>query len=337
MIRTRSPGKLIISGEHAVVYGRPAIAMAVNRFAETTVTAQISKMISFNLLSSRYMESYTIQTLREIKHRLGDKYRQFINGDCGIREVLQTPFELTQFAVINIFDHLNSKIANGLNISTNSTIPVQCGMGSSAAAILSVLLAIIRFLGINLTQDRFLKLACETENLQHGYSSGLDLRISMEGGCIYFQQDVTEIRSLPAMPMYLINTGQPSVTTGDCVTQVRQNFGHNVIWDDFETVTRAIDQALQDNNYEKLQQLIRENHRLLVEIGVVPQKVQRFIEDVESVGAAAKICGSGSIAGDTAGVVLVIANETQKINAICERYNYEWASVQGEAQGLHVA
>jgi len=335
MIRARSPGKLIISGEHAVVYGKPAIAMAVDRFAETTVTPQLSKMISFNLLSSRYKESYTLQMLREIKHRLADKYHQFIEGECGIREVLQTPVELTQYAFINMVDHLNSKIANGLNITTESNIPMQCGMGSSAAAVLTVLFAITNFLGISLKRDHFLKLACETENLQHGYSSGVDLRISMDGGCIYYQQNEAENRAIPAMPMYLVNTGQPAASTGDCVSAVKQQIGDHAIWNEFETITQAIDEVLQLNQYDDFQKLVRENHRLLVEIGVVPEKVQHFIHAIEQQGGAAKVCGAGAVAGDQAGVVLVLSDDVHKIESVCDQYHYDCAPVQGDAQGLH--
>ncbi|MBU1558674.1 MAG: hydroxymethylglutaryl-CoA synthase [Pseudomonadota bacterium] len=335
VVKAVSPGKLILSGEHSVVYGGPALAMAVDRFAETTISPQLSKMISFNLLSFRYKDSFTIQTLREIKHRLTHQYQRFLHGEIGIKEVLQTPFELTQFAFISLLDHVNSKIIDGLNIQTSSTIPVGCGMGSSAASVLSVLYAIARFCKLNLEKDRFLRLGYEAEKLQHGYPSGLDLYTSLHGGCVYFQNGQAALRPLPANPFFLVNTGTPDATTGEAVTFVKERFSEQkALWKSFEEVTHAMDRAFQSNDCAALQLAVRENHRLLTHIGVVPERVQQFIEAIEKAGAAAKVCGAGSVKGDRSGVVMMMADDQERVSSICQRFGYTLETVQGTLQGV---
>src|SRR3989344_4590821 len=96
-ITTRAPGKLIISGEHAVVHGAPALAMAVQQYATTTVSRHLASSILFDLFNLKYKKSHTIERLRKIKHRLQNAYLEFQNGHCQIREVLEKPFELLQY------------------------------------------------------------------------------------------------------------------------------------------------------------------------------------------------------------------------------------------------
>jgi len=332
-----SPGKLILSGEHAVVYGRPAIAIAVDRYATTTITPQISKLISFSLLNLRYKDSFTIQTLREIKHRLAKKYQMFIHSECGIRDVLQTPFELAQFTLINFLDHLNSKILNGFKVKTDSTIPIGCGMGSSAAVVLSVIQAIAAYFTIDIKKEKMIKMGYEAERLQHGFPSGLDLYASLYGGYVHFQSgNNIKTYDFPDVTMFMVNTGTPTVTTGECVTHVADHFKTDIrLWDEFETVANEMHQALQDQRIAKIQDLIRYNHQLLARINVVPEKVQRFITDLEQVGAAAKICGAGAVAGDNGGMVLIASEDESAIKSVCNQYVYSYSRVKGAIRGLH--
>jgi mevalonate kinase len=319
-----------------VVYGQPALAIAVNRFAETSIQPQLSKLVSFHLLNFRYKDSFTIQTLQTVKNRLIDQYRSFLNGECGIKEVLQTPFELALFAFINMFDHFNARLMDGLNIRTHSDIPIGCGMGSSAAVILSVLCAIVSYFKMPFERDHYLTLGYEAEKLQHGFPSGLDLYISLYGGSVHFQQNQKTHFVFPQVPMLIVNTGTPLVTTGQCVEQVKKHFEHDVIWDDFKAVTQAMYQALQNDQLSEIQRCVRENHRLLVKIGVVPFTVQRFIRDIEIAGNAAKICGAGAVSGEEGGIVLIVGDNNDQIQSICQRYGYKISPVQLESKGLRL-
>jgi len=335
-ITAKVPGKIILSGEHAVVYGKPAIATAINRFAATTITPQIEPKIFFYLPDFNYQAIYSMQELHTLKNKLLQKYQTFIDKKLDVSEILQKPIELIQFTLINFLDHFKLKIENGLQIEINSNIPIGCGFGSSAAVILSIIGALANYFEINLTEDEYFKIAQSCEKLQHGYPSGIDAQTCLHGGCVYFQQgSIKPCNITNELPMFIVNTGTPRVSTGECVTTVAKKFQHSEIWNKFSTITNSLFDVLVANKMGALQKLIRKNHRLLVEIGVVPARVQNFITDVEQLNGAAKISGAGSVAGDNAGIVLV-AFDIKAVQDICARYNYELIPVQFETRGLRV-
>jgi mevalonate kinase len=336
-MKVLAPGKLILSGEHAVVYGHPALAMAVNRYAIATAMPEESSMISFDLSDLAYEKKFTLSALEQIKDRIKNKYQRFIHGDFKIRDVLQKPVELAQFAFGLFFETLNIKITQGVKIHLQSDIPMGCGMGSSAATILSVVHAIANHLRIELSPETFYKLGLEAENVQHGFSSGLDLRVSLHGGCLYVSNSGQIFtRAVPTVPMYLINTGAPQCSTGECVTQAAPHFKNSQIGNEFAAVTDAMDAALQENHFAATVNAVRVNHQLLTTIGVVPETVQRFAKEVEATQSAAKICGAGAVSGEQAGVVLAVTENRDELEKICERYNYTILPITGEARGVHV-
>lgn len=333
-LKVRTPGKLILSGEHAVVHGHPAIAMAVNRFTEASTRKTSPLHLSFNLIPLNFKRQFTLNTLRKLKKDLQFKYHQFRLGEHSIRDVLKKPFELTLFTAINLIDQLKLNFPFGIDIATDSTIPVGCGMGSSASSVVSVLHVLTEFLDLDIDLEEYITLGTESENLQHGYSSGLDLHIAYHGGCIRYEQGQIETRTMPTFPMQLVHTGKPESTTGDCVTHAAEHFKDPAIGKAFSNVTNALDHALQDNNVKNIQNCITENHRLLNRIGVVPEKVNAFIAEIEKHGAAAKVCGAGSIHGDPAGMVLVTSNDD--ISELTESFGYTTLAIQGETHGTRV-
>lgn len=330
-----APGKLILSGEHAVVYGRPAIAMAIDRCAQSIVTgADTPDLVSIELTDLNQQESYTIRALRELKNRILKNYHLFLEGKLTIREVLRKPIELFQFAFIAILDGLHLTVANGIKIQLHSNIPIGCGLGSSAATVLSTLRAVGHYFRVEFRPDWYQEYSLLAENMQHGHASGLDTYISLHGGCARFQAGKAERIPLPRIPLYLVNTGTPHCTTGECVVAVRKRFEKSNIWNDFEAVTRALEIALLKNDLEEVQRLIRENHRLLTAIGVVPNRVQEFIAEVERRGGAAKISGAGAVVGDAAGIVMVCGERPPK--ELCDRFGYSLLSVRGEPLGARI-
>ncbi len=338
-LTARSPGKLILSGEHAVVYGKPALAMAVNRYAESKISTHFSPAIFFNLLNLRYAKSLTLNTLTILKARLQENYNEFLQGQCSIRDVLKKPFELLQYTVSSVIEKLNMTLPHGVEIKTSSTIPMGCGMGSSAATVMSTLHALTHFFKLEFEASHYLHLAKEAENLQHGRSSGLDLQLALQGGCLKFQAGKTELRELANLKIYIIQTGMPQSSTGECVSEVASLLQTGTLVEDFASITQEMDISLQSANNNQIQDCVRANHALLCTLGVVPTKVQTFIQALEKLGAAAKICGAGSVKGDNAGVIWVIFKEDENpylnvdVQTLLKTYGYTLEALEIDRGG----
>ncbi len=331
-----APGKLILSGEHAVVYGCPALAMAIDRHAQAVVTAGGTGAddVSFDLPDVASNESFTVRALRDFKVRVQRNYQEFAEGRMGLREILRKPADLFQYAFITVLDGLHLQVTDGIRVRMHSTIPIGCGLGSSAASILSVLRAVGHYFRVEFRPDWYYRYSLETERLQHGYASGVDSFISLHGGCAVFRQGEARKIPLPRLRLLLVDTGQPASTTGECVAEVRRAHGGSGIWCEFERVTLALEAALCRNDDEAFRDGIRENHRLLCRIGVVPAKVQAFIADVEASGGAAKICGAGAVRGDAGGAVLV--HMQGPVQDLCSRHGYTPLTFRGEPLGVRI-
>lgn len=337
ILAARSPAKLILSGEHSVLYGHEALAIAVNRYAESRISSHLLPKIVFHFLNLDYARSFTLQALTVLKHRLQEQYYDFLQGNCSIREVLKMPFELLQFAVSNVLEKMNIALPHGIEIHTSSNIPMGCGMGSSAASVMSIIFALAHFLKIDIlpsldtSPSRFLTLGKEAENLQHGRSSGLDLQLALQGGCLQFKEGKVEKRFQPDLSFTVVQTGKPETTTGQCVMDVAPYFNKENMGKHFACVTLAMAVALEQGNMEEMKRLVQENHRLLQYIGVVPLKVSAFIDDIEKRGGAAKICGAGATAGQKGGVVWVLCDED--VSDIIDHYQFEMLKVKGDFGG----
>ena len=329
-----SPGKLILSGEHSVVYGKPAVAMAIDRSVTATIEDSDDGRISFEMQDISERESFTMLALQDFKRRAQNNYRLFLEGRMGIRDVLHKPVDLFKFGFITVLDGLHRQLDRGIVIKLKSSIPVGSGMGSSAAAVLSELRALGHYLRVDFKPEWYYEFSLESEKLQHGHPSGVDSYISLYGGCAAFQNGSARSVPLPRMKMYLVETGTPETTTGECVVQVKEQFQNDLIWNDFEAVTNEVEKAVRENNSELMRSLLRENHRLLCRIGVVPQKVRQFIDDVQTAGGAAKICGAGAIRGQNGGVVLVLADFMP--TALADKYGYKISPVRGDPLGTRI-
>jgi mevalonate kinase len=331
-----APGKLILSGEHAVVYGKPALAMAIDRSAQAIILPTAEDEISFSLHNYDHHEKFRVRALREFKKRARTNYDLFLAGELSIKDVLVKPIELMQFTFITLLDGLHLKLekGRGVNIDLKSDIPIGCGLGSSAATVLSEIRAIGHYFRVDFRPEWHYKYSIEAENMQHGHASGVDSYVSLHGGCVRFQDGVGQKVAMPNMPIFIVNTGIPESTTGECVSQVADKFKTSEIWDEFEEVTDRISKVIGSGDIEAMQAAVRDNHRLLSKIGVVPEPIQHFISEIEKWGGAAKTCGAGAVAGDAAGIIMVIADKPPI--ELCQRYGYELSAVRGDPLGVRI-
>lgn len=331
-----APGKIILSGEHAVVCGQPALAIAVDRYAIASVIPHSSPAtVVFDLLNLKHHKDMTVKALKRFKSRLSKDYHGFLQGERSIKDVLKLPHELSHFALSNFLERFNRFPDAGIHLKTESTIPMGCGMGSSAAMILAVKFALANHFKEDIDKEHLFQLALETENLQHGYSSGLDLRVSLQGGALEYHNGQFSTLVVPSeWPLYMVNTGSPDSTTGECVAHTKKLLEKASRAEEFGAVTHAVKIALKQHHFADFQMAIRANHQLLTSLDVVPLPVQQFIHYLEQQQAAAKICGAGSIAGHSAGVVLIASEQDPQ--SWCQRFGYSAEKITGDRCGLRL-
>lgn len=329
-----APGKLILSGEHAVVHGAPALAMAIDRNAQTVVIPEAGEKVSFSIHGLEPGESYTLRALQDFRDRVKNNYDLFLDGKLGIRDVMAKPVDLFKYGYVLTLDALHHKIDEGVCMKIRSNIPMGCGLGSSAATVLSELRAIGHYLRVDFKPQWYYDFSLEVEKMQHGHPSGVDSYISLNGGCARFQNGEAVSVPLPQLKMFMVETGTPESSTGECVVQVDKQFGANSIWSEFADVTLGMESGIAKNDIELVRTLVRENHRLLCKIGVVPERIRQFAAEIEKAGGAAKVCGAGAIRGEAGGVMLVLADQMPV--QLCEKYGYTVSPVRGDPLGTRI-
>lgn len=306
MIKTISPGKLILSGEHSVVYGAPACALAVNKTIQGNYQQRKDNMVTLHNTDLNIEASLELSEIFALHEGLLKRYKDFTQNKISINQVLTSPIELCWFAIAQGLGGWSP--SPGFDITLKTDIPIGCGMGSSAALIINLILGVHNLFDLSLSQEKIYELALQAENLQHGRSSGLDIKLSLMGGIHIFQNHQLTPLSINTLPFQYFNSGNPQSTTGECVAFVKQQKFPETLWQAFEKTTLNFIDALKENNQQDMIEIIKKNHRLLCEIGVVPNHIQTIIADIEAKGGAAKICGAGSVRGDNAGMILVTNN-----------------------------
>lgn len=257
-----APGKIIISGEHSVVYGQPALLSAINK-------------------------------------RL---YVQIEENNQGVRIMADEPTELAEYALEKTREFLGERI-NHLKIKIKSEVPVNRGLGSSAALSVAMVGALFRWVGREWNKSLINQLALTIEKKQHQNPSGGDNSVSCFGGLMAFQQG--KIRRLKTkfdfQKFILIDSGQAIESTGEMVAGVGRKFQApnsktQKILDELGKITlRFIEEFKDPRHFDYSKCLISKNQRLLEKLGVVGKKAQRLVRLIEEQGGAAKICGAGGV------------------------------------------
>jgi len=327
-----APGKLILCGEHAVVYGRPALAMAVDRFSECRVQSVEDDAVYLNLTDLQHASVWRPPQLQRHSREILKRYSLFQDGHLPIHRVAQRSSDVPAYLIELI--HRLKQEWRPCQIDVRSTIPIGSGMGSSASLLTCMALALLHFYGNEVSRNDVLELVMAGERLYHGHPSGDDAWLTIHGGMVRFQHGEAKPMPLLTRPLYLVHTGKPESSTGECVQYVRQQHGRSAIWQEFDQVCEQFETALTRSEPDSLQNAVRSNHRLLVQLGVVPTPVQDFIAGIENAGGAAKISGAGAIAGTAAGMVLVFSDEQP--TELCRLHNYPLMTIHTDGHGCRV-
>jgi mevalonate kinase len=289
-----APAKVILFGEHFVVYGEPAIVLAIDKRAYATVDCREDKSLhlrSANLSLAGYFENGVFKIEK---------------GDA--REA-RSRFEPVKLAVERVLGTYGENV--GLDIKINSTIPVAAGLGSSAAVVAAVTVAVGTLLHVKMSKEDVFRITYEAEKVVHGTPSGVDPAISTFGGALLFQMD-TGFKPLEVktdIPLVIGDTGVERSTRVQ-VEKVQKVMGsYPRIAEPLRKAAREIVlcamDAFGESNLKTLGDLMNINHALLCGVGVSDESLESLISAARKAGAlGAKLTGAGG-----GGCMIALAND----------------------------
>jgi len=341
----RVPGKVILSGEHAVVYGTPALACAIQKYAFAKITHARVNGVQLKVPEFGIDQHFTYAQLSQLANQTQGRHKKFLADKGLLSNVVVNPIDFFAAALgasglLNILSK-----PQGLVIELTMELVAGGGMGSSAALVVAMLAGAFKHLEQPLTAFELVLKTTQSEHWQHGHSSGLDPYVCVMGGLQHYQKGVGERQLLKHLPQcFLVTTGKPQSSTGDCVALVKQQNFAPSLWQQFAAVEESLRHTLAGytpaNTAVALHpqagiiNAIKANHQLLDHIGVVPNTVAKFIAHIEVQRGAAKICGAGSVIGDNAGLVLVVGIALRQLEKLCTSHGFGVQTMLPDLQGV---
>jgi len=330
--RCSAPAKLILTGEHAVLYDCPALSLAIQiySYCDSVHTPDLPTQFHIELLDFNKSINLSTSELDRKALKIEQRYQQFLANELSIAEVLDKPEDLI-ICCLAIFAERYPLKEGEWNFKIHSEIPEGRGLGSSASIIVALLKSLVHHHNLTVSNDELLELSKQIESRQHGKSSGLDPATILNGGMLEYQleQPLKTIETT-GLQAWLIDTGKPQSTTGEAVFKVRSHADNRTLWKAFSNLEKAILESLQD--LPQLKQEISENQLLLEKVGVVPRTISRFIHELNNhYNAAAKVCGSGAVKGEAAGILLCFSDSPPA--ELCKKYGYTYQPVSMDLDG----
>ena len=300
-IKVSAPGKLMLMGEHAVVYNHPCLVTAVDK--RLYVEAEIIDKNEDEIIAPQVKESrFVLEAIAYFKKQ----------------------FKINQF----------------VKISTNGDFSHRVGLGSSSAVTVATFKALSLVFNINLTDRQIFDLSYHVNIAIQGVGSGFDIAIATFGKTTYFVTGGKIIEPLNIKPVPLI-VGYSGIKadTPFYIRKVREAFRSRQTQMDsiFEEIESLVEQGkvfLLNSDYEKMGALMTKNHQLLQQLGVSIPKLDLMVEKSIKAGAwGAKLSGAGG--GDC---IIALVSDDKRIvveNAI-KSVGGEIITVDNNAEGVKV-
>ena len=281
-----APGKIILIGEHAVVYGHPAVAIPV-KGVSTRVEAELGRGADVTVVSDDLPVIFANAKRREKATESLKRVARLVAGVFG-------------------------EDVSGLTLKVQSDVPVRCGLGSSAALCVATIRALCGLFGRSVGAEEVSDLAYEAEKIFHATPSGIDNSVVAFEQPVYFtkRKGPKPIAAERTSFEFLIaDTGLFS-STSQVVNDVRRfRAGDRARYDslfwEIGSMASVAREVLRRGNRPELGMCMNRNHELLREVGVSCQEIEALVDAAREAGAAgAKLSGAGR-----GGSVIVLLGE----------------------------
>lgn len=322
-------------GEHAAVYGHPALVTALDRRLHVTLESRAETGLHLDLPQVQVDDVVAYGDLWSYGRRCAEAWQRYRDAPSpeSFRQVTgDDPAHLIKVAVGETLEWLRQHAPSvadlpPLHLHLHSEIPLGAGFGSSAAASVAVVVALLRWQGLAPDADALHALTLDVERRQHGMPSGVDNAAVLHGGLVWAERrgdgalhmtPLTEVASDWLSDIRIFNTGRPGQSTGDVVAAVRRlRQDDRGCFDDAMAVMASSTRRLYDllrsgaredtlgGTADIVVDCMRRFQGGLEALGVVPESVRSRVRQVEAAGGAAKISGAGALRGPGAGSLLV--------------------------------
>jgi mevalonate kinase len=272
-IQASAPGKVILFGEHAVVYGQPAIAAPVTQVRATATIESSPAGSGLTIVAS-------------------DIEKRIALADAPHDEPLSVASRLT-------LSHLSAPEPDA-TLTIRSSIPIASGLGSGAAVSTALVRAMASYLGHPLQPHEISSLVLEVERIHHGTPSGIDNTVIAFEDVVFFvrEQPITRLSVGEPFTLLVADTGKPS-PTGKIVGRVRRAWKrdqphYDALFDQIGDIANEARRAIESGDTDEIGLLMDDNHELLIELGVSSPKLNDLVETARLAGAmGAKLSGAG--------------------------------------------
>jgi mevalonate kinase len=273
MTTASAPGKIILFGEHAVVYGRPALAVPV-----TQVHAHVE--ISDRDTSGIWIDASDVNIHTDLNT---------LPSDHPIAAVIHNLFFLSR----------RSPFPN-LEIKISSTIPIAAGLGSGTAVTVALTRALATHIDYSMTDEQINAFAYEIEKLHHGTPSGIDNTVVTYARPVYFAkgQPIETFQVAQPFTIVIADTGIRAPTK-ESVGDVRKLWEADQakwdnVFDKVADISFAARHVIREGWIKMLGALMDENHMYLREMTVSSPELDKLVSAARKGGAlGAKMSGGG--------------------------------------------
>lgn len=275
--KASAPAKIILFGEHAVVYNKPAIAIPVMD-VRAFVTIETDSNLDAPVIQANDFEiEYSFN-----KKSVPTKIEHIVRAVQLVKDKSKSDYPY-----------------KGWRLSLSSEIPIARGMGSSAATSVALIKALYKFLEKELSQSLLIDLSYELEKIHHGTPSGIDNTvISLENPILFQKGRGFDMFHSKTFHFVIGDTGIGK-KTATIVNEVARRYQKNrasckSIFEAIGSVSSQGLDALRSGQKEKLGRLMNLNQSLLDELGVSSPELDHLIHESHENGAlGAKLCGAG--------------------------------------------
>lgn len=318
-IAVSAPGKLMLLGEHAVVYDRPCIVTAVGQ--RMFVTLEPFSEPSFQLEAADVKITGYIKPLAELGEGDIPKGAKFV-----------------ELAVKNFIEKYPLK--GGVRITTKSEFSSLFGFGSSSASTVCVIKGLAELTNTTLSNKELFDLAYKTVLDVQGKGSGFDVAAAIYGGTLYFVTGgkVIEPIVLDELPLVVGYTGVKADTVTLINAVAEKALQHPELIDSIYTqIGKLVDAAhtgLTSKAWPHVGQLMNSDQDLLASLGVSSQKLDAMIHAARDAGAwGAKLSGAG---GGDCMIALVSREKEQAVSEAIVKVGGQVLDVATGVEGVRI-